>query len=171
MNEAHGQSVAMMVVTFFGTIWWLLALRFSKFTTLRVMAILVGVVILVLAAVYCGHRPSDATGSRGDPEPDWRSFTIVVAVEWIAIIVAVVVPRLLKRRDLIISLIALIVGLHFLPLVGVFSMREFYLPAAGMTVAALAGFAFRETRYRQAFTCAGCGATLWLCAMLIWLTA
>jgi len=74
----------------------------------------------------------------------------------------VVVLARMRRSELILSAIAVIVGLHFVALGRIFSTPVFYCTAIAMVLTPLAAFGIRDTTLRRAATCTSCGLALWL---------
>jgi hypothetical protein len=103
------------------------------------------------------------SGSKTESDrPMGRQFGVVLALEWMAILGVVVALARIRRSELILSAIAVIVGLHFLALGRIFSTPAFYLTAIAMVLSALGAFAIRDTTLRRAATCIACGLALWL---------
>ena len=92
----------------------------------------------------------------------WRSFAIVVSIEIVAVILALSVSSRLHRPDLFADWFALIVGLHFLPLV-----KTFRAPILGLFGALIALWSvlclvlFRGNSL-LVWVAAGTGMLLWL---------
>lgn len=92
----------------------------------------------------------------------WRSFALVVAIEILGVILALVVAGRLHRPDLFADWFALVVGLHFLPLV-----KTFRAPILGLFGSLIALWSllcwalFRDDMLLIAVT-TGTGVLLWM---------
>ncbi len=169
MNAAQGPAIGMAVLTFFGTVWWLASIRFSRFTRTRVTLVAVGVLILIAVTAHYVMARAHASVPAG-PAPDWTLFSYATNGEWIIILIGAAALRAVKRSDLIISLVAVVVGLHFIPLEWVFGAPLYYFTAAGCILGAAAAFAWKDPDQRRAVTCALNALTLWATVALIYLT-
>jgi len=69
--------------------------------------------------------------------------------------------------ELILPAIAVIVGLHFIPLARLFDFPLYYWTEAAMVFVAVASFAIGNAALRQAITCLGCGLSLWLTSAVL----
>jgi hypothetical protein len=163
------EAIGILLLSGFGALWLLLAANFASVLDWRAWlgvglgtaALAAGAVKRMMIAQHLPHVPATTTSSASA----W--FWTIVGLEWILIIGVVVFVARRGRRDLIVSLIALIVGLHFLPLAWIFGAQLYYLTGAVIVTASLAAFALRERRQRQAVTCLACGITLWLTSAAI----
>ncbi|MFF0629495.1 hypothetical protein [Streptomyces sp. NPDC004296] len=121
----------------FGFGWWVLGT--SAFDgPIRLISIAVGClapVVLMLAA----RRLLPATGGGAFPADRRRRFRQVNVVQWL-LIVAVVVGCLRTGVPVLVGpLVAVVVGLHFLPLAAVFALPRLRVPAALLVAAGAAG--------------------------------
>lgn len=163
------EAIGILVLTAFGALWLLMAANFAYVLDWRAWlgvglgtaALAAGAAKRMLIAQPLPQVPAAATSGTSA----W--FWTIVSLEWILIIGAIVFVARRGRRDLIVSLIALIVGLHFLPLAWIFGAKLYYVTGAAIVAASLAAFALRERRQRQAVTCLACGIALWLTSAAI----
>ncbi len=145
----------------FGGAWFAYAalLVFPQYGVLDVIV----AVVLALAVIGFARRPAedrskvpDALTSAEAPRGR-RTFFIVLITELVLINVAWSLLRGAHHPEYLVAAIAVIVGLHFIPLASIFRDRIFYVPAVIMTGAgALAGFTLWS-----AVACIACAAALW----------
>jgi hypothetical protein len=96
-----------------------------------------------------------------------RRFRIVLAFEWVPIFLATLVLGRMRHPELILPAIAVIVGLHFIPLAKLFDFPLYYWTGAAMVLIAVASFAIGNPALRLAITCLGCGLSLWLTSAVL----
>lgn len=163
------EAIGILVLTGFGALWLLMAANFASVLDWRAwLGIGLGTAALAAGAakrmLIAQHLPQvPAAASSGMSTWFWG----VVGLEWLLIVGAIVFVARRGRRDLIVSLIALIVGLHFLPLAWIFGANLYYVTGAAIVAASLTAFGLRERRQRQAVTCLACGIVLWLTSTAI----
>jgi len=152
MNKLIGQTV----VCGFAAIWaWYGVSPFSAAGWLIPVVIAPSLVIPLLA--WLRPRAEDAEAAAGSGQ----SFFIVVALEGAATFLAVNLAANLGHPQLEMPAVALVVGLHFLPLARIFR-RPAYV-ATGLALCGLAAAsAFIDGPERVALLGLGAAATLWL---------
>ncbi|MGC2997316.1 hypothetical protein ACPF8X_02655 [Streptomyces sp. G35A] len=123
----------------FGLGWWLLGT--SAFDGVaRLVEVVVGcAVTLVLMLAARRLLPSSAGGPF--PADRRRRFNQVNGLQWLLIVVIAVVCARAALPVLIPPLVAIVVGLHFLPLAAVFEQPRLRVPAALLTAAGASGTA------------------------------
>ncbi|MFE0207084.1 hypothetical protein [Streptomyces sp. NPDC058985] len=123
----------------FGLGWWLLAT--SAFDGLaRLVEGVVGCAV-TLGLMLAARRllPSSAGGSF--PAERRRRFNQINGLQWLLIVVIAVVCARAAMPVLIPPLVAIVVGLHFLPLAGVFEQSRLRVPAVLLITAGASGMA------------------------------
>ncbi|CAL9540795.1 hypothetical protein [Streptomyces sp. enrichment culture] len=123
----------------FGLGWWLLAT--SAFDgTARLVEVVVGCAV-TLGLMLAARRflPSSAGGPF--PADRRRRFNQINGLQWLLIVVIAVVCARAGAPVLIPALVAIVVGLHFLPLAAVFEQPRLRVPAALLVVAGASGLA------------------------------
>jgi hypothetical protein len=93
-----------------------------------------------------------------------RHFYLIFGAELAAIFVAVVVLNAIHYPDYILCGIALIVGVHFVPLAALFRTHVFYGTGLGGCAIGLAGFFVADARLRQKVVGLSFGLLLWTTA-------
>ena len=169
----EGRAIGALVLTGFAAGWMLFAFRFVKRfgwgTLLGTIVITAGLCWGAARQMQRARRmPHAAVASppTAAARETGRQFQIVLALEWIPILAAVIIFRRMKRPDFILPTIALIVGLHFIPLARVFGVPLYYASGTAIVLVAIAGF-FAKPPARQAIACIGSGVVLWITAALL----
>ncbi|MFJ6632662.1 hypothetical protein ACIQMR_14905 [Streptomyces sp. NPDC091376] len=121
----------------FGLGWWLLGSSAFDGST-RLVLLVVGCAVTV-GLMLAARRFLPA--SAGDPFPVGRRrrFNQINGLQWLLIIAIVVVCRQVGVPVLVPPLIAVVVGLHFLPLAAVFEQPRLRIPAALLIASGSAG--------------------------------
>ena len=97
-----------------------------------------------------------------------RIVRIASALEGVAIFAAVSVLVNLGRRDLIAPAVAIIVGVHFLPLARSFPAPIYYLTGALLVAVGMAGTLVHDLPARMLTVGIGAAAVLWLsCSIML----
>lgn len=123
----------------FGLGWWLLGTSaFDGFP--RLAAIVAGCVVAV-GLMLAARRFLPASAGGPFPADRRRRFNQINALQWLLIVVIGVVCGRAGVPVLIPALVAVVVGLHFLPLAAVFEQPGLRVPAALLVAAGAAGVA------------------------------
>ncbi|MEV4947062.1 hypothetical protein [Streptomyces sp. NPDC053755] len=150
----------------FGAGWWLLGT--SAFDGwVRPVAIVVGCA-LALGLMLAAQRLLPASAGGPLPAHLRRRFHRINALQWLLIIVIAVVCGRAGSPVLIPPLVALVAGLHFLPLAVVFSQPRLRLPAALLVLAGTGGLAVWATHGPDTTVRLVVGVTA---ALSLWTTA
>ena len=121
-------------------------------------------VALAPLALMSGRQFPPRTASDG--RRIGRLVGLATFAEVVAIVGGVQIAVRIGRPDLIVCLIAAVVGLHFLPLAWWIPMPRYYVPALALIAAACAGL-FAPADYRIPFVAGAAAAVLWLTALSI----
>ncbi|MEV8128490.1 hypothetical protein AB0P07_31320 [Streptomyces sp. NPDC085944] len=127
----------------FGLGWWLLATSAFDGTARLVEVVVGGAVALGLMLAARRFLPASAGGPF--PADRRRRFHQVNGLQWLLIIAVAVVCGRAGTPVLIPPLVAIVVGLHFLPLAAVFEQPRLRVPAALLVAAGAAGLVVRLT--------------------------
>jgi len=147
----RGVASGVLFMAFFGTLWagigigglqgwgepWL-----SVVVLLIGLGLLIGGIVLLLAS---RRLPSQAASA--DAPGDKRTniwFGAIFAAEGLLIAIASVICNAINRFDLFFPIMAIIVGIHFLPLAALFQLKAYYLVGTLLCVLALLTFAVPE---------------------------
>lgn len=172
-SALRGQCVGAMVLAGAGLGWTLFGLSALGDVPLGLfLAALAIPALLAVAALSVRRSAPDV------PDAPWtpglaRAFRWAVAGEIIGSLAALTVAGLLGRPEWDPALVALAVGLHFLPLARAFHRPLYYFTAAGLCSACLAAFlvlpplgAHRLAVWKLV-PGLGAGATLWLTTLVM----
>ncbi|MGD6742210.1 hypothetical protein ACOKM3_10275 [Streptomyces sp. BH106] len=123
----------------FGLGWWLLAT--SAFGgAARPAAMVVGCAAAI-ALMLTARRRLPASAGGPFPADRRRRFLQINGLQWLLILAIAQVCARTGTAVLIPPLVAVVVGLHFLPLAAVFEQPRLRVPAALLTAAGVAGLA------------------------------
>ncbi|MER6184140.1 hypothetical protein [Streptomyces sp. NPDC001652] len=121
----------------FGLGWWLLgSSAFDGLTRLVVIAVGCAVTVALMLAA---RRFLPASAGGPFPVDRRRRFNQINGLQWLLILVIVAVCRHLGVPVLVPPLVAIVVGLHFLPLAAVFEQPRLRIPAALLIASGAAG--------------------------------
>jgi hypothetical protein len=92
----------------------------------------------------------------------WRAFAIVVVLELVLMNIGANVAVNMHRPDLVPIWVAIVVGLHFIPLARVFRTPAYTRLGIAMTLWIIFCLAFLRGNAAPAYTCFGSGVVLWV---------
>lgn len=156
----------------FGVVWLLLGLFNGRPSPAWMKAALVaagvglGAVILTLG-MRASHLPSPASLSPEQVAMNreiGKHFYLIFGLEMAAIFVAVLALNLLHHPDFILCGIALIVGVHFVPLAALFHRPIYYWTGFLGCAIGLLGFFIADSLLRQKVVGLSFGLLLWVTA-------
>ena len=150
---------AIIVMSAFAAIWWMIGAAQSGRGSLMMYA--VGILISGLM-VALDWRRGGRSAVREERKRRGRLIGTASAVEGASIFAAVIVLVNLGRRDLIAPAVAIIVGLHFLPLAHWLPAPIYYVTAALLVTVGMAGAVVQDLPARILTVCFGAAAVLWL---------
>lgn len=173
-----GMITGCTVMFVFAIVWFFAGLSGGRFFSVWTRAALVfvglalGTSITVLAVR--AHRIS-----RNAPAPTpqqvevgrkvGRRFGWISGIQWGAILVVLIVLNLVQRPDFIAPAIAVIVGLHFLPLAGLFQQPLYYITGILGCAIGIAGFLISDPPTRLSAVGLSFGWLLWITiTTLLW---
>ena len=148
-----------LIMSFFGAVFASLTLYWQWHLSGAALALpLLGFVLIGLAAIYVIRSPGE--GIKPSPKEErviiWSSIG-----EGIGLFLASNIVMNLHRPDLLMPSMALVVGLHFLPIAFAARFRQFYALGTALIVAATAGFIVGAPAGGQVAGLTAAGA-LWL---------
>jgi len=157
---------AVTVMSTFAAIWWVVGTAMAGRGSL--LMYVVGLATSAVLIALGWHRAGQTTDAPDARRHRGRVVGIASAVEGVAILVAVNVLANTGRQDLIAPVVAIIVGLHFLPLARFLPAPIYYLTGALLVVVGLAGTAVDDPTSRILTVCIGAATILWLsCAIVL----
>jgi hypothetical protein len=140
----NGIAMGAIVMTGFGAIWALGgAFGFTGGASVPLIVVTLIVVAGLIVAIVQLWRHAEVLPSGGDSEEavygdkTGRWFGLVFTIEALAIFVAARVLSISSHNTLIAPVIALIVGIHFLPLAALFRVRAYYVTGTVLSLLAI----------------------------------
>lgn len=121
----------------FGLGWWLLGS--SAFDGLTRQGLIAVGCAVTVALMFAARRFLPASAGGPFPVDRRRRFNQINGLQWLLIIVIAAVCRQIGVPVLIPPLVAVVVGLHFLPLAAVFEQPRLRIPAALLVASGTAG--------------------------------
>ncbi|HUQ33059.1 MAG TPA: hypothetical protein VM095_13140 [Pyrinomonadaceae bacterium] len=159
-------NIGAIIMGVFAAVWWLVGLRASGSAaplTYGVPLLLTG--LIIVGALRGRHRfeqvSPEERARRG------RLVGIASGVEGLAIFLAMIVLGNLGLRDYAAPVIAIIVGLHFVPLARWLPARLYYGTSALLILLGVCGFAIRRPDQRLLIVSVGAACALWLTCIII----
>ena len=156
---------AVTVMSSFAAIWWVVGTAAAGRGSL--LTYLVGLATSAFLVVLGWRRSGHATAAPDVRRRRGRVVGIASGVEGVIILIAANVLTKIGRQDLIASVVAIIVGVHFLPLARWFPAPIYYATGALLVVVGLAGTAIQEPLARILTVCAGAASVLWLSCTVV----
>jgi hypothetical protein len=129
----RGVASGVLFMAFFGTLWATIGiggLQGSGSPWLAILAVLIGIIqlggsiSLFLASRHLSNEVSQADARQGRHMGIW--FGIIFTTEVIFIVIASWICNAINRFDLFFPIMAIIVGIHFLPLAALFRIKAYY---------------------------------------------
>lgn len=143
-DQVRGVASGILFMAFFGTLWAGIGIGglqgwgapWLSITVLLIgLGLLIGGIAVLISSRRVSNQGAATNGQRGKRTGLW--FGIVFATEGLLIGVASVICNAINRFDLFFPIMAIIVGLHFLPLAALFQVRAYYLVGALLCLLAL----------------------------------
>lgn len=165
------------MVTIFGAGWlaWGLSTADAVTPTVAVLFSIVEIVLLGYSVYFIWKGRSLRKKYPSSPSATTRSmnkqFMIVAVLEFAAIAIVVVIASALHRSDLAPVLIAIVVGLHFLPLAKVFRAPIYYVSGIAITLWCVVCWILFRSNALIASTGIGTGIMLWATSAYVLLRA
>lgn len=156
---------AILVLSAFAAIWWVIGAAQSGRGSPITYAVGIGISGLIVVLDWRrGGRPAP----REERKRRGRILGMASAVEGAAIFAAVIVLAKLGRRDLIAPAVAIIVGVHFLPIARWLPAPIYYLTAAMLIAIGMAGAGVPDLPVRVMTIGFGAATVLWLsCGVIL----
>jgi hypothetical protein len=154
-------SISALVLGAFAALWWFAGGRVAGYASpvLLLVPAAIMTVILVFALRTWGANDAELLGRGRNPG---RVIGIASAIEGAAIVAAVILMVKFHRQDLSAPVIAILIGLHFVPIARGLHARVYYLPVGLLLALGAMGFALPDVRQRSAVVYVGTACALWL---------
>ena len=159
-------STGALIMAVFAAVWWVVGMIASGHGSPWLVALGVAVTAAVATAAL-RRRRGRAEVSPVEASRRGRLVGVASAVEGLLILVAINVVNNLGRPDLAAPVVAIVVGLHFLPLARRLPARLYYLTAALLVAVGAVGFALPAGAFRLLVVCVGAACALWLTSLAV----
>ncbi|MCH7322744.1 hypothetical protein LZ480_12670 [Solibacillus sp. MA9] len=184
-SAVHGTASGVFFMAFFGTLWaytGIMGVQGWGVPLLLVVIVIIGIALffggvsLLSASRDLTEQVSKTDLSRGKRIRFW--FNIIFAAEGLAIAITIGVCNATRHTELIPVLIAIIVGVHFIPLAPLFQVRLYYFTGALLCLLAIITLLFvpvkvtlGEHQINAFMSVVGFGSALilWGTGLAIWL--
>ena len=179
-DAMRGLASGVLFMAFFGTLWSLIGvggLHGWGAPWLLIVALLIGVTLLAGGLTLWRGAAQLADVAIPEADTTGRWFLIVFAAEGIAIGIASYLCNVTNRFDLFFPIMAIIVGLHFLPLARLFGVGFYYAVGtllcllgiiALLVVPERVALADREMLGRSLLVGFGAAVILWGTGLTLW---
>ncbi len=186
MKEAYrGSGIGVIFMAVFGTLWagtGIMGLQGWGVPYVELAAIFVGIIMVIegISLIHASQKMSNQVSENGARRLKRIGFlfNMVFIAEAVLIGIAIAVCNLINQTDLIPGVIAIIVGIHFLPLASLFQIKVYY--ATGVLLCLLAlitllivpdTFMFGEHQILAPLSLLGfgCALILWSTGLTLWL--
>jgi hypothetical protein len=174
-----GMTIEAAVMFGFGVVWLLIGLLRGRAAPARlhVALLFVGSVLgtaLVSLGLRVSHMPQETVSvspqQAATNREIGRHFHVIFGAEVAAIFLTVVVLKILRYPEAILSGIAFIVGVHFIPVAALFKAPVYYVTGIIGCLIGLVGFSVAEAKLRQKIVGLSFGLLLWgTSAWIVWL--
>jgi hypothetical protein len=155
-----------IVMSSFAAIWFLVGAagsgRGSPLT--YGIGLVVSAVIIVAAWRQQSRSPPQ---NEGEARRTGRLIGIASAIEGAVIFVGANVLANIGRRGFIAPMVAIVVGLHFLPLARWLPAASYYATAVVLVAIGAAGCFVADAQLRVWLVCAGAASALWLTSLFV----
>lgn len=144
MKEAfRGTGIGVIFMAVFGTLWagtGVMGLQGWGFPYVELAAIFVGIIMVIvgISLIHASQKIPNQVSEDGARRLKRIGFlfNMVFIAEGLLIGIAISICNLINQTDLIPGVIAIIVGIHFLPLASLFQIKVYY--ATGVLLCLLA---------------------------------
>ena len=165
-NNIRSRGIGILVLGFFGGLWILLALLERQMASTPLLtALATGVLAYLVAAVWLLYRARQLPREPEDPARS-RAFLRINAITWTLAFAAYLLLHQLRREVDFLPVLAIIVGLHFIPLGRLFGNIPQIGTGIFMTLWAVIALILVPAEQLPSTVCFGCGLILWQSATI-----
>ncbi|MFE4704329.1 DUF7010 family protein [Peribacillus simplex] len=186
MKEAYrGSGIGVIFMAVFGTLWagtGIMGLQGWGFPYVELAAIFVGIIMVIegISLIHASQKMSNQVSENGARHLKRIGFlfNMVFIAEAVLIGIAIAVCNLINQTDLIPGIIAIIVGIHFLPLASLFQVKVYYSTGVLLCLLALITllivpdtvmFGEHQILAPLSLLGFGCALILWSTGLTLWL--
>ncbi|MFJ7753671.1 DUF7010 family protein [Peribacillus muralis] len=180
-KEAYrGTGMGVIFMAFFGTLWagiGVMGLQEWGFPYVELASMLVGLLLLIggISLLHQAQKMPERTTSHFQRIRFW--FNIVFIAEGLLIGAAIAICNAINQTELIPAVIAIIVGIHFLPLASLFRIKLYYVTGIMLCLLALITLlaapstillGAQQITAKLSLLGFGCAITLWTTGLILW---
>ncbi|MFE5426432.1 DUF7010 family protein [Peribacillus simplex] len=186
MKETYrGSGIGVIFMAVFGTLWagtGIMGLQGWGFPYVELAAIFVGIIMVIegISLIHASQKMSNQVSENGARRLKRIGFlfNMVFIAEAVLIGIAIAVCNLINQTDLIPGVIAIIVGIHFLPLASLFQIKVYYATGVLLCLLALITllivpdtvmFGEHQILAPLSLLGFGCALILWSTGLTLWL--
>lgn len=158
--------------TIFGLLWLSVPFQDNNLNGIPLILSVIFVVLLIIGCIslfrIAASTPKESEESTILYKSQWnrtrKMFRVVFSAEFVLIGLAAGILISKGLYDLVVPIIAIIVGVHFFPLAGLFEARIYNITGTVAVIAGLASLLVKTEPARQDFVGFSMGIILWLTA-------
>jgi len=175
-KSIRGTLIGCAVMFGFGILWVFVGLSGGRFSPgwVRIgLAAAAGVLAAWIGLFTIRFIRGHQHAAPASPEQDMlarrigRRFGLINAVQWGAIIAAIIALNVIHRTGFIAPAIAVIVGIHFFPLAAVFRQPSYYATGTLGCIIGVIGFLIADDAARLSVVGLSFGLLLWLTTIAV----
>jgi hypothetical protein len=155
-----------IIMSVFAAAWWAVGVGVTGHSALSTFVV-PWVVTGAIVAAALRRYGADARLTEKEDSRRGRLVGVASAIEGVAILVAINVLARLRRPDLTAPLVAVIVGLHFLPLAQWLPAPLYYATSALLVALGIAGLGIPDGGQRLLVISVGAACVLWLTCLFV----
>ena len=155
-----------IIMSFFATIWWIVGALNSGWSPI----VSFGIPIAIFVFLFAIRKKQNITPtelSEQEGRRIGRLVGIASGTEGIIIFVVVNILANIGKSDLLSPIIAIIVGLHFIPLARWIPAKLYYYTALVLVVVGTIGLIISDSILRMKIACLGSALTLWITSYIV----
>lgn len=167
-GAAFGLGMAALITTFFGFVWFGWGLSAEKAMTVTGWILLYFAALALLFASVRAVRRGKAlmTAKRAGRDEFWakrgKRFRLITVLEGVGCGIVVLFANVFHRMDLLAAGISFVVGLHFLPLAGLFQFPAYYATGIAIVLSDVLICAFFRNDAVTVWVGIATGTVLWV---------
>ena len=175
-KSIRGTLIGCAIMFGFGILWIVVGLSGGRFSPgwVRIgLAAAAGVLAAWIGLFTIRFIRGHQHAAPASPEQDMlarrigRRFGLINAVQWGAIIAAIIALNVIHRTGFIAPAIAVIVGIHFFPLAAVFRQPSYYATGTLGCIIGVIGFLIADDAARLSLVGLSFGLLLWLTTIAV----
>jgi hypothetical protein len=155
-------AVGAIIMTLFGAVWWMIGAHASRRGSVSLYAL---GVLIAAALWFVAWRSSNQVTDPEEESRRGRLVGIASGIEGVLILLAVNVLQNVGKRDFVAPAVAIIIGLHFIPLARWLPAPFYYGTALLLVAAGGIGCLVQDSHERLLLVSFASATVLWLTAI------